>query len=526
MIDDENKHSATGPRPELAELQDRKKYLLDSARPEAVAKRRKTGQRTARENVEDLCDPGSFKEYGSLTFAAQRMRYEVDELIKISPADGLITGVATVNAAAVGPEKARAMVLAYDFSVFAGTQGVMNHKKMDRMLGLAEQWRIPVVLFAEGGGGRPSETDYNFVAGLDLPTFTRFAALNGVVPTVGIVSGRCFAGNAALLGCCDVIIATEYSNIGMGGPSMIEGGGLGVFSPDDIGPIGVQSANGVVDIRVADEAAAVAAAKKYLSYFQGSASEWRAPEQNALRDIIPENRRHAYFVRKAIEGIFDVDSVLELRKEFGKSLITCLARLEGRPVGVIANDPRHLGGALDADASDKAARFLQLCDAYGLPVVSLCDTPGFMVGPDAEKKALVRHTSRMFVVGAKLRVPVFTIVLRRAYGLGGMAMAGGSTHNPFYTVAWPTGEFGAMNLEGAVRLAFKKQLEAAEPADRDNMFQTLVGMAYERGKAINTAACLEIDDVIDPADTRSWILRGLQTALPKAPGATPRIDTW
>jgi acetyl-CoA carboxylase carboxyltransferase component len=513
-------------RKELADLRERKARNLDAARPEAVAKRRKTKQRTVRENVADLCDPQSFSEYGGLTVAAQRSRYSEDELIKVSPADGMVCGIGTVNGALFGEEKARCMVLAYDFTVFAGTQGMMNHKKLDRMLGLAEQWKLPIVLFAEGGGGRPSDFDMNTMAGLDLPTFARFAKLSGHAPKVGIVSGRCFAGNAALLGCCDVIIATENANIGMGGPAMIEGGGLGVVSPEEIGPIQVQASNGVVDIRVADEAAAVAAAKKYLSYFQGPLGEWACADQTKLIDLIPENRRRAYLVRKVVEGLADTGSVLELRAEFGRSMVTGFLRIEGRPMGFIANDPRHLGGAIDADASDKAARFLQLCDGFGLPVVSFCDTPGFMVGPEAEKRALVRHTSRLFVAAASLQVPFFTVVLRKAYGLGAMAMASGSMHSPFFTVAWPTGEFGAMGLEGAVKIAFKKQLaDVQDETEREAMTKQLVDMAYERGKALNMASFLEIDDVIDPADTRAWLLRGLKSAVHEI---RPRrmIDTW
>jgi len=517
-------------RADLAEVRARHGATLDEARPDAVERRRKTGQRTARENVADLLDPGSFIEYGALALAAQRRRLSVPDLVRVSPADGLIAGVGSVNGKLFDEEKARTMVLAYDFTVFAGTQGGMNHKKIDRMLHLAKQWRLPMVLFAEGGGGRPSDTDIPWVAGLDLASFHSFACMSGLAPIVGIVSGRCFAGNAALLGCSDVIIATEYSNIGMGGPAMIEGGGLGVCSPDEIGPIGVQSPNGVVDIRVADEAAAVLAAKKYLSYFQGTLHDWTCSDQRSLRSLIPENRKRAYDVRTVIEAMADTGSVLELRREFGIGFFTALIRIEGRPMGLIANNPWHLGGAIDADAADKAARFLQLCDAYDLPVVSLCDTPGFMVGPEAEKTALVRHISRLFVTTAALSVPLFTVVLRKGYGLGAMSVAGGYFHAPFFTVSWPTGEFGGMGLEGAVRLAMKRELAAIEdPIKREQTFQQAVAMFYEHGKGINMASYLEIDGVIDPAETRRWIMQGLKS-VPKPERAQgkkrPFIDTW
>ena len=526
----EQEHDLDHIRADLAEVLQRTAGLMDAARPDAVEKRRKRGQRTARENIDDLCDAGSFTEYGGFALAAQRRTQTVSTLIKTSPADGLVCGTATVNAAQFGEAQARAMVMAYDFTVFAGTQGLTNHRKLDRMLDLAAQWRLPIVLFAEGGGGRPNDTDLNVVGGLDTPSFKNYAAMSGVAPLVGIVSGRCFAGNAALLGCSDVIIATEDSNIGMGGPAMIEGGGLGSFRPEEVGPIGVQSANGVVDIRVADEAAAVAAAKQYLGYFQGPLKDWSAADQRTLRQLIPENRRQAYEVRTVIEALADTDSVLELRREFGLGVVTALVRIEGRPMGLVANNPRHLGGAIDAPASDKMARFLQLCEAYGLPVVSLCDTPGFMVGPESEKSAMVRHVSRLFVIGASLTVPFMTVVLRKGYGLGAQAMTGGHFHSPLFTVAWPTGEFGAMGLEGAVRLGLAKQLEAIkDPEAREKMFKQAVAALYERGKALSTASYLELDNVIDPADTRKWLVRGL-SSVPAAESRERRkrsyIDPW
>jgi acetyl-CoA carboxylase carboxyltransferase component len=323
-----------------------------------------------------------------------------------------------------------------------------------------------------------------------------------------------------------VIIATEDANLGMAGPAMIEGGGLGRFAPEAIGPIDVQSKNGVVDLRVADEAAAVAAARRLLGFFHDARPAWTASDQAPLRALVPENRKREYDVRVAVATVCDADSVVELRAGFGAGVVTALARLEGRPVGLLANNPRHLGGAIDADAADKAARFMQLCDAFDLPIVSLCDTPGFMVGPEAEKTALVRHVSRMFVAGATLGVPVLAVVLRKGYGLGAQAMAGGHFHAPFAIVAWPTGEFGGMGLEGAVRLGMRKELAAA--AEPEQLFERLVAAAYERGKALNMASYLEIDGVIDPADTRSWLVRALGALPPPAPrtGRKRVVDAW
>jgi acetyl-CoA carboxylase carboxyltransferase component len=515
------------------ELARRRALLGDAARPDAVARRHQRGQRTARENVADLCDEGSFEEIGSLVVAAQRARRAVDELERRTPADGLVAGLGRVNGDLFPAERATCAVAAYDFTVLAGTQGHMNHRKKDRLFDLAERMRLPVVLFAEGGGGRPGDTDTTTVTGLDVMTFARFGRLSGRVPLVGIVSGRCFAGNAALLGCCDVVIATEDSNIGMGGPAMIEGGGLGTFTPDDIGPITVQRANGVVDVAVADEAAAVACAKQYLAYFQGTLGDWEVADQAALRSVLPENRLEVVDIGRVLHGLFDTGSVLELRADFAPGMVTALARLQGRPVGVLANDSRHLAGAIDAPGADKAARFVQLCDAFGLPIVSLIDTPGFMVGPEAEQTALVRHVSRMFVVGASVTVPWCAVVVRRAYGLGAQAMAGGSLLAPLATLCWPTGELGGMGLQGAVRLGFRRELEAiADPEERQALYERLVAAAYEHGKAVNVASAFEVDEVVDPAETRRRLV-SLLAAAP-APGdwrtlETPRrpcVDTW
>ena len=518
-------------RADLAAVVERHAVGQDEARPEAVARRRATGQRTARENIEDLCDAGTFVEYGPLVIAAQRRRRAVDDLIARTPADGLVAGVGTVNASLFGEERARCVVMSYDYTVLAGTQGYQNHRKKDRLFELAERSRLPVVFLTEGGGGRPGDTDVpSGVAGLDCMAFHLWGRLSGLVPLVGINSGRCFAGNAAILGCCDVVIATADSNIGMGGPAMIEGGGLGVYRPEEIGPMSVQVPSGVVDIAVADEAAAVAAAKLYLSYFQGSLPTWESADQRRLRTLIPENRLRVYDVRQVIGTLVDTGSALELRRGFGPGMVTTIARMAGRPIGIVANDPTHLGGAIDTDGSDKAARFMQLCDAFDLPLLFLCDTPGMMVGPEAERTGLVRHCSRLFVVGANLTVPFFTIVLRKMYGLGGQAMAGGSTKAPMFTVAWPTGEFGGMGLEGSVKLGYRNDLAAVEdPAERDALFEQMVARAYEHGKAVNTASHFEIDDVIDPADSRRWIIRALRS-VPAPPVRTgkkrPNIDTW
>ncbi len=532
-------------RDDLREVHERHAVTLDAARPDAVAKRRATQQRTARENIDDLCDADSFTEHGQLVLTPGS-GLSREEVIKKFPTDGMITGFGDINGADFAGEASRCVVMSYDYTVLAGTQGAINHPKTDRMLELAKRWRRPVVLFAEGGGGRAGtggkreggESTTGAGQGrsdevyrpLDTSTFTSMARLSGLVPLIGITSRFCFAGNAALLGCCDVIIATADSSIGMGGPALIEGGGLGVFRPEEVGPMDVQAPNGVVDVAVQDEAAAVEVAKQYLSYFQGRLADWDCVDQRLLRPIVPENRLRVYDVRSVIMTLADAGSVLELRPTFGPGMITAFARVEGRPIGILANNPQHLSGAIDSPGADKAARFMQLCDAFDLPIVVLCDTPGMMVGPEIERTALVRHCSRLFVTGANVTVPMLTIVLRKAYGLGAQAMVGGDFKVPMFTVAWPTGEFGGMGIEGQVKLGFRNELAAIDDrAERATRYQELVDSAYERGRALNAGASFAVDDVIDPADSRRWISGALGSVPdpPKRDGKKrANIDTW
>ncbi|MDB5070315.1 MAG: carbamoyl-phosphate synthase large subunit [Candidatus Eremiobacteraeota bacterium] len=517
-------------RADLAEVVERRHAISDNGRPDAVAKRRALGRRTARENLAHLFDGGDFLEYGEFAVAAQRRRREPAELERMSPADGLIAGIGQINGDRFGEERSRCIAMAYDYTVFAGTQGYVNHQKTDRMLSLAERWRVPLVMFTEGGGGRPGDTDVTWASGLAVPTFASYARLSGLVPVVGIVAGYCFAGNAAFLGCSDVIIATRDANIGMGGPAMIEGGGLGTYRPEEIGPVSDQAPNGVIDVVAENETDATEIARKYLSYFQGAVAEWTCADQRELRRIVPENRVRVYDVHKVITTLADDGSVLELRAAFAPGMITALIRIEGKPFGLIANNPMHLGGAIDGAGADKASRFMQLCDAFDLPVVTLCDTPGFAVGPDVERTGQVRRVSRMFVTAASMTVPVFFVALRKGYGLGAQAMAAGSLHEPFFSVAWPSGEFGPMGLEGAVRLGYRKELAAIEnPQERQAAFDAMVAQSYAQGKALNVASVAELDSVIDPRDTRTWIIRGLR-AVPAPPPRQgkkrPSIDTW
>ena len=509
-------------RADLAELRERERLTRDEARPDAVEKRHSLGGRTARENVADLVDEGSFVEYGRFAIAAQRGRRELDDLIARTPADGMIGGTARVDGLSCA-------VLSYDYTVLAGTQGALGHRKKDRLFELIERMSLPTVFFAEGGGGRPGDTDYPVVSALDTRAFALWARLSGIVPRIAIVHGRCFAGNAVIAGCSDLIVATKSSSLGMGGPAMIEGGGLGKVDPDDVGPIDMQTRNGVVDVAVADEAEAVVVARRLLAIFQGDSTPGQAPDQKPLRTIVPERRRRAFDVHPVITTVADEGSTIFLRERFAPEMVTAFGRIEGRPVGFIANNSMHMAGAITSAGADKAARFIQLCDAFGVAVVSLVDTPGMMVGPEAEETALVRHTSRLLVAGAALEVPFVAVVLRRGYGLGAQAMVGGSLHEPLLTVAWPAAELGPMGLEGAVRLGFRKELEAFEDdGARDKRVRELTELAEENAKAINAATLFELDDVIDAAETRDVIAATLAAAQGREAPARRRafVDTW
>ncbi len=550
-------------RTDLRDLLERRALTEDTGRPEAVSRRHERGGRTARENISELIDQGSWVEYGRFAIAAQRARRDMKELIERTPGDGLIAGTARINGREFGAERAACAVLSYDYTVLAGTQGALGHRKKDRLFELIERMKLPTVLFAEGGGGRPGDTDFPVVSALDTRAFALWAKLSGLVPRIAVVKGMCFAGNAMLAGCSDLIVATEDASIGMGGPAMIAGGGLGEVAPEDVGPISMQAPNGVVDLVVADEHEAVAEVKRLLGYFQGplpcpspavraragrsstdSANEENdfgddqasdgnrasggVPDQKKLRELVPARERRAYPVKPIIETLADENSTTFLRERYAPELATALVRIEGRPVGIIANDTMHMAGAITSDAADKAARFMQLCDAFGLPVVSLVDTPGIMVGPKAEQTGLVRHASRLLLAGAALRVPLIAVILRRGYGLGAQAMTGGSLHEPLLTVAWPSAHLGPMGLEGAVRLALRRELEAIEDKDeRERRVKELTAAAQENAKALNAATLFELDDVIDPAETRSVIAATLTAAagVPREPGRR-YVDSW
>jgi acetyl-CoA carboxylase carboxyltransferase component len=515
-------------RADLTEVLERRALTRDEARPDAVERRRASGGRMARENIADLVDPGSFVEYGRFAVAAQRGRRELEELIRRTPADGLIAGTARINGELFG-ERSACAVLSYDYTVLAGTQGAVGHRKKDRLFELIERMRLPTVFFAEGGGGRPGDTDYATVSALDTRAFALWARLSGVVPRIAVVAGNCFAGNAVIAGCSDLIVATANVSLGMGGPAMIEGGGLGSVEPEEIGPLAMQAANGVIDVAVDDEYEATALTKRLIAYFQGPTPPGGAADQRGLRELVPERERRAYPIQPIIATICDEGSVIFLRERFAPEMVTALGRIEGRPLGVIANNTMHMAGAITSAGADKASRFMQLCDAFGLPLVSLVDTPGMMVGPQAEATALVRHSCRLLVTGASLRVPLIAVILRRGYGLGAQAMVAGSLHEPLLTLAWPTAHLGPMGLEGAVKLGLRKELEAiTDEGERERRIRELTAAAERNAAALNAATLFELDDVIDPAETRACISSTLG-ALGGAHAAPDRgrfVDSW
>jgi acetyl-CoA carboxylase carboxyltransferase component len=515
-------------RADLAEVLERRALTRDEARPDAVERRHSAGGRTARENITDLVDPGSFVEYGRFAIAPQRGRRELEDLIARTPADGLIAGTARINGELFG-ERSACAVLSYDYTVLAGTQGAVGHRKKDRLFELIERMRLPTVFFAEGGGGRPGDTDYAAVSALDARAFALWARLSGIVPRIAVVAGNCFAGNAVIAGCSDLIVATANVSLGMGGPAMIEGGGLGRVEPEEIGPLAMQTADGVIDVAAADEAEATALTKRLIAYFQGPTPPGEKADQRSLRELVPERERRAYPIQPIVEALCDERSVMFLRERFAPEMVTALGRIEGRPLGLIANNTMHMAGAITSDGADKASRFMQLCDAFALPLVSLVDTPGMMVGPDAEATALVRHSCRLLVTGASLRVPLIAVILRRGYGLGAQAMMAGSLHEPLLTVAWPTAHLGPMGLEGAVKLGMRKELEAiADESERERRIRELTAAAEQNASALNAATLFELDDVIDPADTRACIGATLGAlAGTSEPAPRPRfLDTW
>lgn len=497
----------------------RRANTLHEHGPKALERRRKVSQRTARENIAQLVDPGSLVEYGSFTTAAPRRRPQLQDLIRNTRQDVLLAGVATINAAHFGPESARCMVLAYEHRLLADARRRMNYEKIGRMLMFAKQWRMPVVFYVGAVGGSQGDTDRLDTTCLDKRSFVQFAKLSGLVPVIGVIFGCPFAGNEAMLRGCDAIIATKKSMDGAC-QDMFDGGGLGVCAPDT-GPVSFEAANGIIDALLEDEMEATRFAQKYLAYFQGALTRWEVADQRLLQRAIPKNRLYVYDVRTIIDVIADQDSVLELQRGFGLSMIIALIRIEGKPFGLVANDPRQVDGAMDSTAANKTSRFLQLCDAFELPIVSLCDGRGLMVKSETSSTAIVNQISRSSVVRANISVPLFGIALRRCYGLGAQLMIGDGLTGPLFTAAWPTSEFGGLGLDDRLRVSRGERDGVETNPGGGERYRKEVGELCFDGGAVSATSLPNIDEVIDPADTRRWIMTGLRS-LPGAPHRTSR----
>lgn len=502
--------------PLLRKVLDARAATLDRARPEAVARQHGRGRWTARERIEALFDPDTFVEYGQLVRPASRQLGD-------GPADGLVMGVGLVGGSPV-------CAFSYDYTVFGGSQSPRNHRKMDRLLELARRNRWPVVCWSEGGGARATELDYQ---GGMVTTFVQFPRLSGLVPIVTVLSGPSFAGQANIAGCSDVVIATQASTLGLSGPPLVLSATGERLRPEDLGPMDLHERIGTVDVVVADEEEALDTARRYLGYFLAPArpggAEGAAPAHpERLRTMVPENPRRAYDMRRLVAGIADVDSVLELRPRWGRCISTSLVRFGGRPVGVIANNPMFGAGAIDRDGSDKISRHIELCNAYDLPILFLCDTPGFMIGRGAEETALVRHSARTIMALANADVPIMSVVVRKAYGLAFYVM-GSDAFEPDLLVGWPTAEFGGMGLEGAVNIVFREEIEAApDEEERKRIRAVRTAELKERNTGLRLAQGFGLDDVIDPAETRDVLLRALETFPSPAPRTTRKhpIDPW
>jgi acetyl-CoA carboxylase carboxyltransferase component len=481
----------------------------DAARTSAVERQHARGALTARERVERLLDSGSFVEYGLL---ARPAHPDLE-----GPADGIVTGVGALRGRPLA-------VVSYDYTVLAATQGHVSHLKIDRLFELCREHGWPVAIFSEGGGARAQELGIGFGPG--TKTFVSLARLSGIAPVVCAVVGRAFAGHANLAGLCDFVVATAAATMGMAGPPLVEAATGERLRPEDIGPMDLHAKAGAVDLVVKDDTTAVSALSRYLGYFEGrSAATAAAATSDQLRRLVPEAPRQAYDVRKVITALADADSVMELRPAFARNAVTALARLDGWPVGIIANQPIVMAGAIDAPASDKIARFLQLGDAFDLPLLFLVDTPGFMVGPQVETTALVRHSARVIHALAHAASPVFTVILRKAYGLGYYAM-GSPPFGPALVLAWPTAEFGGMGLEGAVNILHREELEQVDrPRD---VRRERTDRLREDHTARVVAGKFRLDDVIDPADTRAVLARALGAVQGGRARRRPRrtIDPW
>jgi acetyl-CoA carboxylase carboxyltransferase component len=499
-------------RPLADDLRERRERLRLGGGAERIEAQHAAGKLTARERIALLIDEGSFIElgiHGRPHFSQRAMDG------REAPADGVITGWGTVDGRLCA-------VAAYDFTVMAGSMGMTGELKVGRLRELALSKRMPLVWLLDSAGARVQEAIGSQFAGTGH-LFREQVHASGVIPQVAAVMGPCAAGTAYIPGLADFVpMVSGRGSMALAGPHLVRAAVGEEVSAEDLGGARVHCRrSGVGDLETADDAECIEVVRRYLAYFPSHCDE--APPVRAcvdpverveetLLDVLPASTRAAYDMYEIIRRIVDDGEYFDLKPRWARSIITCLARFGGRPAGIVANQPRHLGGILDNDSADKAARFINLCNAFGIPLVYLVDVPGFMVGTKVEAAGIIRHGAKMLFATANATVPKITVVVRKAYGAGYYVMCG-RAYEPDLIVAWPTAEISVMGAEGAVEILMRRQLaEAEDPAAaRAQMIAGFRQTIDVYGAAGNGM----IDDVIDPRETRAAICRGLEMASGK-----------
>ncbi len=488
--------------------------IADASRPDAVAKQRTRAAYTARERIALLCDPGSFTETGALvrdeTFGPR------------APADGMITGTARI-------EGRWAMVAAQDFTVLGGSSGVLGSEKLRRLAGQAMQGGVPLVFLLDGGGHRIQDGQDSRHFARANSTFHDFARMSGWVPMVAAMLGAGFAGPTNYAGMADfVVMVRSQSTMGLAGPALVKAGTGETVDGQAIGGADAQTRNGLADLACDSEDEALQAVRRFLSFLPSNAraalpmqktGDPSYRREESLLDLVPANTRKSYDVRRVIAEIADRETSLEIKPSYAANVVTSLARLAGRPVGFIANQPQRLGGMLNSPACEKAAHFIALCDAYGLPLIYLVDIPGFSIGSPAERTMLGRRSAKLLHELGHATVPRISVILRKGYGLGYLAMCGGRSFDADACLAWPTAEICAMSIEGAVDVAYKRSYrDAADPVATR---QAIIDDVRTRVDPLRAAEGYGVDDVIDPRDTRRRLIDILDRVPPRRDNRLP-----
>ena len=500
--------------PLLADLAERKQRALEMGGAERVERQRSLGKLPVRERLERFVDPGTFVEYGQL---ADHMDPGLAAKGSFA-ADGCITGVGHIDGRPVA-------IVAYDFTVMAGSMGEVNEQKVTRMRELVLRQRIPIVWLLDSAGARVGSSTGSTFAGAGA-LFREQVALSGVVPQVAALMGHCAAGTAYIPALTDFIVMVKgISSMALAGRHLVKAATSEDVTEAEMGGSEVHTkVSGVADLEVADDDACLAAVKRYLSFFPSNNTE-RPPLRECtdpidrraeeIYGIVPTAPRRAYDVTKVIAAVVDDGDFLEIKPTWARNIVVGFARMGGDPVGIVASQPKVLGGALDVNAADKAARFVWLCDAFGIPLVFLHDVPGFVVGSVVEKQGIIRHGAKMLFAVCEATVPKISVVLRKSYGAGYFVM-NGRAYEADYLVAWPTAEIAVMGPDGVVNIAFRKQLEeVAEGPDRDKLRIELAEMIRANIDPYVAAGHAQVDDIIDPADTRATIIAGLRATRDK-----------